>query len=152
MVNKSSQSLYNFSSLAAIFTDLLLIAFSFLIVIAFSPVSVSVLFRQYFDFVPYYAVGWLLASFFYKRYVGKISANYLTNILRLLWSVLTVQALIIVLSFIPLVSISSLKMVSAFNSAVFFKLIFYIIHYSKSATEYKDFVEIKKDEPEEEKL
>jgi hypothetical protein len=34
-----------------------------------------------------------------------------------------------------------------------FGSIFYIIHYSiKSATEYKDFVEIKKDEPEETKI
>jgi hypothetical protein len=154
MVKKSSQLLYNFSSLAAIITDILLIALSFLIVVAVSPVSVSVFFQQYFNFVPYYTVGWLLASFFFKRYIGKISANYQTNILKFLWNVLTVQTLIVVLSFTPLVSISSLKMSISFSTLLFsFGSIFYIIHYSiKSATEYKDFIEIEKYEPEETKI
>jgi len=154
MVDKSSQSLYNFSTLTAIITDILLIALSFLVVIAVFPVSISVTFRQYLNFVPYYAVGWLLTSFFHKRYIGKIHANYLTNIRRLLWTILAVQILIVGLSFTPLVSISSLKMSISFSTLLFsFGSIFYIIHYSiKSATEYKDFVEIKKDDPEETKI
>lgn len=154
MVKKSNQSLYNFSSLAAIITDILLIALSFLVVIAVFPIPISGFFRQYFDFVPYFAVGWLLTSFFLKRYIGKISANYRTNILKLLWTVLATQILIVGLSFTPLVSIPSLKMSISFSTLLFsFGSIFYIIHYSiKSATEYKDFVEIKKDEPEETKI
>ena len=153
MVKKSNQLLY-IPSLAAITIDILLIVLSILIVIAVAPVSFAVFFQQYFDFGPFYFIGWLLASFLYKRYTGKIPESYQVNIQKLLWTILSVQAFIIALNFTPLVSGSSLKISISFSILLFsFGSIFYIIHYSiKNAIEYKDFIEIKKDKPDETKI
>lgn len=153
-MNQKNNKLIYTPSVAAIMTDILLLALAILIVLVVTPFSSDIPFQKYFDFTFFYLASWFIISYFYKRYSRERSTSYIVNIFKLLWTILTVQAILSILFLTPLNTSYSIWIIVGYSLLIFsLGSIFYIIQFTiKNAIEYKDIIEIKKDKPDETKI
>ncbi|MDD4427513.1 MAG: sugar transferase [Paludibacter sp.] len=153
MKQKTNKFIYT-PSVAAILTDFLLLAIAVLIVLAVTPFSFEILFQKYSDFNLFYFSIWFISSYFYKRYTLQPSKNYIANIFKLLWAILTVQVVLSILFLTPLNTSYSIWIIVGYSLLIFsIGSIYYIVQFTISnATEYKDIVELNKDQPDENKI
>ncbi|MEA4967001.1 MAG: sugar transferase [Bacteroidaceae bacterium] len=153
MKPKSDKLIYT-PSISAILADLLLLAVAVLIVLLVTPFSSEIPFQKYFDFTFFYFACWFITSYSFKRYTLDRTNSYMTNIFKLIWTILTVQVILSALFLTPLNTSYSIWIIVGYSLLIFsLGSIFYIIQFTISnAVEYKDIIQLEKDKPDDTKI
>jgi lipopolysaccharide/colanic/teichoic acid biosynthesis glycosyltransferase len=145
MNSKSNKLIYT-PSIAAIIIDILILIITAFTVIAFGPFTTQSPFQKYFDLTLLYIFFWLIISYLYKRYLPEQRRNYIKDVYKLFWTILSVLLIYVIFILSPLNTNYSIWIIIGYSFLNFMLgTIYYIVQFTiKNAIEYNDEIKLNK--------